>query len=119
MVTTASTKNGKNNLLNGRQIAFVQASERQSETSVILSIQEAEHEGVRPENFEKSGEGFETLNRKLATALIRVVKREVARKIHVECQQMNSKSMVLKGRQVYWMTLSASRSNPNMGVVYA
>ena len=83
MVTTPSTKNGKNNLLNGRQIAFVQASERQSETSVILSIQEAEHEGVRPENFEKSGEGFETLR-----------------------------------RPVYWMTLTASRSNPNMGVVY-
>ena len=26
--------------------------------------------------------------------------------------------MVLKGRQVYWMILSAFRTNPNMGVVY-
>ena len=109
MMTTASTKNGKNNLLNG-QTAFVQGSERQSEISVILSIQEAELKGVRPDKLEKLGEGFETLNHELATALIRVVKRKVARKIRLERQRMNSKSMAHKGRPVYRMTLSASRS---------
>ena len=98
--------------------ALVEASGRKSETPVIAWIQEAEVEGTRPEDFEESGDGFETLDRKLAASLIRVTKGELARKIHLESQRMNAKSMVLKGRQVYWMILSAFRTNPNMGVVY-
>ena len=98
--------------------ALVEASGRKDETPIIQWIQCTEVEGTRHEDFEESGDGFETLDRKLAAALIRVIKGELGRKVHLESQKMHLRGKVLKGRQVYWMILSTFRTNPNMGVVY-
>ena len=81
-------------------------------------VQRVEGEGTRHEEFEESGSGFETLDRKLAAALIRVTKGELSRRINLESQKANSRGKVLKGRQVYWMILNTFKTNPNMGVVY-
>jgi hypothetical protein len=100
------------------KLALVEASGRRDEKPVVEWVQAVEAEGTKPIDFAESGVGFETLDRKLSAALMRVTKGELGRKINIESQLMNAKGAVLKGRQIYWMILNSFRTNPNMGMVY-
>ena len=75
-------------------------------------IQAVEKDGSSFENLGKSGTGYETLDAKLASALVKTCDgSNLSRDITAKTEQEAKDGRNIKGRQILWMIYEYFRSN--------
>ena len=91
----------------------------QKSKKVVKWLQKVERVGVGLDDLITTGVGFETLDRKLVLALQSIIPRDLEIRVNTEkTTQLETKRVLITGRQVLWLIYRHFQTNPNQTRVY-
>ena len=84
---------------------------------VIKWLQKVEKDGIKMKKLYEPGDGFASLDRKLAVALQSILPRDLAMRVQTDRAAMK-RGQLMSGRQILWHIYRHLRTSPNQTKIY-